>query len=96
MQRVTITIDDDLAVDLERFMAVRGYANRSEAIRDLARSGLQHGAAQVAGLRGATPHLSQMERRVERDLWYVDNWSMALDLKILVATVLVLLRLDAY
>jgi CopG family nickel-responsive transcriptional regulator len=49
MQRVTITIDDDLAVDLERFMTVRGYANRSEAIRDLARSGLQHGAAQVAG-----------------------------------------------
>jgi lipopolysaccharide/colanic/teichoic acid biosynthesis glycosyltransferase len=37
-----------------------------------------------------------MERRVERDLWYVDNWSMALDLKILAATVLVLLRLDAY
>ena len=49
MQRVTITIDDDLAEDLERFMAVRGYANRSEAIRDLARSGLQQGAAEVGG-----------------------------------------------
>jgi undecaprenyl-phosphate galactose phosphotransferase/putative colanic acid biosynthesis UDP-glucose lipid carrier transferase len=65
------------------------------ALRHHVKPGLT-GAAQVAGLRGATPHLSQMERRVERDLWYVDNWSMALDLKILVATVLVLLRLDAY
>jgi CopG family nickel-responsive transcriptional regulator len=48
MQRVTITIDDDLAANLEGFMAVRGYANRSEAIRDLARSGLQHVATQFA------------------------------------------------
>ena len=41
MQRVTITIDDDLVAELERYMAAHGYANRSEAIRDLARSGLQ-------------------------------------------------------
>ena len=53
------------------------------------------GAAQVAGFRGATPQLSQMERRVERDLWYVDNWSMALDLKILAATVRSSARCDA-
>jgi CopG family transcriptional regulator, nickel-responsive regulator len=36
MQRVTITIDDDLTAVLERYMAMHGYANRSEAIRDLA------------------------------------------------------------
>ena len=58
MQRVTITIDDDLADDLERFMAMRGYANRSEAIRDLARSGLQQGAAQVAGRNSVLPRSS--------------------------------------
>ncbi len=51
MQRVTITIDDDLAGDLDRFMAVRGYAYRSEAIRDLTRSGLQQVATEVAGAR---------------------------------------------
>src|SRR4029077_12295256 len=34
MQRVTITIDDDLAAELDRFMNAHGYANRSEAIRD--------------------------------------------------------------
>ena len=64
------------------------------ALRHHVKPGLT-GAAQVTGFRGATPHC-QMERRVERDLWYVDNWSMALDLKILAATVFVLLRLDAY
>ena len=48
MQRVTITIDDDLVADLERYMAAHGYANRSEAIRDLARSGLQQHAMQAA------------------------------------------------
>ena len=49
MQRVTITIDDDLVAELERYMAARGYANRSEAIRDLARSGLQQHAMQGGG-----------------------------------------------
>jgi CopG family nickel-responsive transcriptional regulator len=51
MQRVTITIDDELAEELDHFMAGRGYANRSEAIRDLARSGLQQAATEVAGAR---------------------------------------------
>jgi Arc/MetJ-type ribon-helix-helix transcriptional regulator len=46
MQRVTITIDDALAADLERYMTSHGYANRSEAVRDLARSGLQQQAVQ--------------------------------------------------
>ena len=65
------------------------------ALRHHVRPGLT-GAAQVAGLRGATPELSQMERRVEQDLWYIDHWSMALDLKIMVATLGALLRLEAY
>ncbi len=68
MQRVTITIDDDLAVDLERFMAVRGYANRSEAIRDLARSGLQHGAAQVAGSQQCLAALIYIYDHQQREL----------------------------
>jgi CopG family transcriptional regulator, nickel-responsive regulator len=51
MQRVTITIDDDLDAELERFMNSRGYANRSEAIRDLARSGLQQAAMEISGSR---------------------------------------------
>jgi CopG family nickel-responsive transcriptional regulator len=41
MQRTTITLDDDLVARLDEFMADRRYANRSEAIRDLVRSGLE-------------------------------------------------------
>lgn len=40
MQRVTITLDDDLVEEIDAFIARRGYQNRSEAIRDLARTGL--------------------------------------------------------
>lgn len=42
MQRVTVTLDDDLMIEIDRFMADRGYSNRSEALRDLARAGLAH------------------------------------------------------
>ena len=47
MQRVTITLDDDLMVDLDRTIEKRGYQNRSEAIRDLARAGIQQAALDV-------------------------------------------------
>ena len=48
MHRVTITLDDDLMAKLDRIIAVRGYQNRSEAIRDLARIGIQQ-TSQEAG-----------------------------------------------
>lgn len=44
MQRVTITLDDDLMEAVDAFIQARGYANRSEAIRDLARAGLNQAA----------------------------------------------------
>jgi len=40
MQRITITIDDELVAALDRVIAACGYQNRSEAIRDLARAGI--------------------------------------------------------
>jgi CopG family transcriptional regulator, nickel-responsive regulator len=40
MQRITVTIDDELLAAVDRVMAARGYQNRSEAIRDLTRAGL--------------------------------------------------------
>jgi len=68
MQRVTITIDDALAGELDRFMAGRGYANRSEAIRDLARSGLQQAATEVAGSRPCVAALVYMYDHEAREL----------------------------
>lgn len=41
MQRVTITIDDDLLAEIDAAAKARGYQNRSEIIRDLVRSALQ-------------------------------------------------------
>lgn len=49
------------------------------------------GWAQVNGWRGATDTLEKIERRVEYDLFYIENWSLSLDLKILLRTVLVML-----
>ena len=55
------------------------------------------GWAQVNGYRGETREVEQMKRRVEHDLWYVDNWSPQLDLKIVLRTVRVaLLQNGAY
>ena len=51
MQRVTVTLDDELMAELDRIIAARGYQNRSEAIRDLARAGIRE-AAQEAGEAG--------------------------------------------
>lgn len=51
MQRITITLDDKLMDDLDRMIEQHGYQNRSEAIRDFARAGMQQ-AAQAAGKSG--------------------------------------------
>lgn len=45
------------------------------------------GWAQVNGLRGQTKELWQMEKRVEYDVWYAENWNIMLDLKIIFLTV---------
>lgn len=51
MQRVTITIDDDLMAELDAIIAARGYQNRSEAIRDLARAGMREAAGDIGSGR---------------------------------------------
>ena len=45
------------------------------------------GWAQVTGFRGETRELWQMEGRVERDIWYIQHWSLWLDLRIIWMTV---------
>jgi len=44
------------------------------------------GWAQVNGYRGETRAIGQMEKRVEFDLWYINNWSFFLDCSILIRT----------
>jgi Undecaprenyl-phosphate glucose phosphotransferase len=50
------------------------------------------GLAQVKGFRGITDTLDKMENRVKYDIEYTENWSLLLDLKILVKTAIVCLR----
>ena len=50
------------------------------------------GWAQVRGYRGETARVEQMKGRVDCDLWYINNWSLALDLKILAMTCLELVK----
>lgn len=67
----------------------------NEYYKDLVESYMQRhkvkpgitGWAQVNGYRGETDTLDKMQKRVEYDLWYIDNWSFWLDLKIIVQTV---------
>lgn len=45
------------------------------------------GWAQVNGFRGLTDTEESIRRRVEYDLWYIENWSLALDLQIILMTI---------
>ena len=52
------------------------------------------GWAQVKGYRGETKELWQMEGRVRRDIWYMENWSVWLDIRIVWLTFKSLFRHD--
>lgn len=45
------------------------------------------GWAQVNGYRGETKDPSQMEARVKHDVWYIENWSLFLDIRIIFMTI---------
>jgi putative colanic acid biosynthesis UDP-glucose lipid carrier transferase len=64
---------------------------RSYMIRHKVRPGIT-GLAQVNGLRGETDTLEKMSARVECDLAYLRNWSLLLDLKIVLQTIAVVLK----
>ncbi|MEA3195223.1 MAG: hypothetical protein QOD26_3556 [Betaproteobacteria bacterium] len=70
---------------------IRGYM-----IRHKVRPGIT-GLAQVSGFRGETDTVEKMKGRIECDLAYLRNWSLALDLQIIVKTVAVVLgKQNAY
>ncbi|WP_165741483.1 undecaprenyl-phosphate glucose phosphotransferase [Candidatus Thiosymbion oneisti] len=61
---------------------IKGYM-----LRHKVRPGIT-GWAQINGWRGETDDLYKMEKRIEYDLWYIRNWSLWLDLKIVLLTLL--------
>ena len=70
---------------------IRGYM-----IRHKVKPGIT-GLAQVNGLRGETETVEKMRARIDYDLAYLRNWSLLLDLQIILKTVVVVLgRQNAY
>ena len=55
-------------------------------VRQLVKPGIT-GVAQVKGYRGETKELKDMEGRVRADVWYIENWSLALDINLIALTV---------
>ncbi len=62
-------------------LRIKGYM-----LRHAVRPGIT-GWAQVNGWRGETQTQDKMEERIKCDLWYIQNWSTWLDMKIIVMTV---------
>ncbi|WP_188052276.1 undecaprenyl-phosphate glucose phosphotransferase [Aureimonas fodinaquatilis] len=71
-----------VAHDREYDQMIRKYTFRRHA-----KPGLT-GWAQINGHRGETPTLGHMEARLNYDLWYIHNWSLFLDMRIIGRTVL--------
>ena len=69
MQRVTLTLDDDLVAEIDQFMSKRGYQSRSEAFRDIVRAGFQHlDADKEAGGKSCVAALVYVYDRDVREL----------------------------
>ena len=63
------------------------------AIRHKIKPGIT-GWAQVNGCRGETPEIGMMKQRVENDIWYIEYWSLWLDIRILLLTIVRMAKSD--
>lgn len=52
------------------------------------------GWAQIKGFRGETRNLSQMQERINHDVWYIENWTIWLDIQIMLLTLWLLIKGD--
>lgn len=68
-------------LNLESIDVVDNYLQRH-----LVKPGIT-GWAQVNGARGETRKVSQMQKRVDYDIWYIENWGFGLDIRIIFQTV---------
>ncbi len=76
-------------LNIESKKSVKSYMKRH-----LIKPGIT-GWAQVNGLRGETKQDGLMKKRVEHDIWYIENWSLWLDLQIILLTIWNMLKGDS-
>ncbi|MBX7150639.1 undecaprenyl-phosphate glucose phosphotransferase [bacterium] len=62
-------------------------------LRHLVKPGVT-GWAQVSGYRGETKDPILMQKRVEHDIWYIENWTFWLDIQIILLTVWQMIKID--
>jgi putative colanic acid biosynthesis UDP-glucose lipid carrier transferase len=77
-------------MNLEARSSIPGYS-----LRHLVKPGIT-GWAQVNGFRGETCDPGALAQRVKADIWYIENWSFRLDLKILCLSAWTMLRGDPH
>lgn len=68
MQRITVTVDDDLVEQFDGFMRARGYTNRSEAFRDLLRERLERDRVASGSTSACVACLTYVYDHAEREL----------------------------
>ncbi len=68
MERITISLDDELARQFDALLARKGYGNRSEAVRDLIRGELERERLARAEARWCVATLSYVFNHQEREL----------------------------
>lgn len=77
----------NLVVHLEEYQKqIREYPQRHWILPGIT------GISQVNGLRGETKDPELMRKRVELDLFYLENWCLAMDIKIIIKTVTNMLK----
>jgi lipopolysaccharide/colanic/teichoic acid biosynthesis glycosyltransferase len=62
-------------------------------LRHLIKPGIT-GWAQINGFRGEISNPDLLRKRVEFDIWYIENWSLALDLRIVLSSAWLMLKGD--
>lgn len=68
MQRITVTVDDELKAQFDAFMSRRGYGNRSEAFRDLLRDRLERERVERVSAPACVGCLTYVYGHGEREL----------------------------
>jgi putative colanic acid biosynthesis UDP-glucose lipid carrier transferase len=62
-------------------------------VRNFVKPGIT-GWAQVCGLRGETKEVVQMERRIQKDIEYIEEWSLMFDMRIIFLTIYATIKGD--